>query len=277
MPTWYRLILIAILSAFFQSSCSSFLAVEEDIPNEQEVNYESSILFLDESPADLPFQTPTPIILSTPTPQRSATLIPPPTSTFRLCSPLEWHSLESLPAVIGDPYNPPPPGREERHHGVDFAYYTWGDRQSMLGEPVQSILPGVVASALHDRFPYGNTVIIETPATALTPMIEELIGLQDGESLYVLYAHMHEHPLVVLGEPVDACQHLGEVGKTGNTDIPHLHLETRIGPAGSVFESMLFYSTRATQEEMDTYVLWRTSGVFRHFDPMILLNAEVFP
>jgi hypothetical protein len=61
---------------------------------------------------------------------------------------------------------------------------------------------------------------------------------------------------------------------SGNTDIPHLHLETRLGPAGQVFESMRFYDTRATQEEMDTYVLWRTSGIFQHFDPLQLLGLE---
>ncbi len=62
---------------------------------------------------------------------------------------------------------------------------------------------------------------------------------------------------------------------SGNTDIPHLHLETRLGPAGQVFESMRFYDTRATQKEMDTYILWRTSGIFQHFDPLQLLELEM--
>ena len=71
-------------------------------------------------------------------------------------------------------------------------------------------------------------------------------------------------------------EQIGEVGMTGRTEIPHLHLETRLGPSGSKFESMRFYDTRATREEMANYILWRTSGVFRHFDPMRLLLA-VFP
>jgi hypothetical protein len=62
---------------------------------------------------------------------------------------------------------------------------------------------------------------------------------------------------------------------SGNTDIPHLHLETRLGPAGTVFESMRFYSTSATIKEMENYVLWRTSGVYRHFDPMDLFSFEM--
>jgi murein DD-endopeptidase MepM/ murein hydrolase activator NlpD len=189
-----------------------------------------------------------------------------------LCSPLGIHPLEELPQIVGDPYKPPPPGREERHHGVDFAYYHWQDRDTMLGEPVQAVLPGVVATVLDDLYPYGNMVIVETPQDSLPADMVEMLQFSNGESLYLLYAHMNQTPMVVLGETVEACQPLGEVGMSGNTDIPHLHLETRLGPAGTVFESMRFYSTSATIEEMENYVLWRTSGVYRHFDPMILLT-----
>jgi murein DD-endopeptidase MepM/ murein hydrolase activator NlpD len=197
--------------------------------------------------------------------------------TLPLCSPLTLHPLSELPQIIGDPYDPPPPGREERHHGIDFGYYHYGDRDSMQGEPIQAVLPGVVASALDDHYPYGNMVMIETPQSLLPSDVVEILGFAPGESLYVLYAHMNAPPLVKLGDSVAACQPLGEVGMTGNTELPHLHLETRLGPAGSIFESMLFYSTRATVEEMEAYKLWRTSGVFRHFDPMKLLSIPLQP
>jgi len=137
---------------------------------------------------------------------------------------------------------------------------------------VQAVLAGVVASALEDLYPYGNMIMIETPADRLPPELVEQLSAESGESLYILYAHMNTPPLLKLGDRVQACQPVGEVGMSGNTDIPHLHLETRLGPAGTVFESMRFYDTRATQEEMDNYVLWRTSGVFRHFDPMVLFS-----
>jgi len=182
------------------------------------------------------------------------------------------HPLAELSEIIGSPYDPPAPGREERHHGIDFAYYHFGDRDSMLGEGVQAVLAGVVASALEDLYPYGNMIMIETPADRLPPELVEQLSAESGESLYILYAHMNTSPLLKLGDRVQACQPVGEVGMSGNTDIPHLHLETRLGPAGTVFESMRFYDTRATQEEMDNYVLWRTSGVFRHFDPMVLFS-----
>jgi murein DD-endopeptidase MepM/ murein hydrolase activator NlpD len=107
--------------------------------------------------------------------------------------------------------------------------------------------------------------------------LAKVIGISSSESLYILFAHMNRPPLVRLGEMIDACQPVGEVGMSGNTDIPHLHMETRLGPAGEVFESMRFYDTRASQVEMDNYKLWRTSGVFRHFDPLTLLTYQPVP
>lgn len=147
----------------------------------------------------------------------------------------------------------------------------------MQGEPIQAVLPGVVASALHDLYPYGNMVMVETTSAQLPPEVVLSLGFRPGESLYLLYAHLDASPTVNLGDPVVACQLLGEVGMTGNTELPHLHLETRLGPAASVFESMRYYDTRASLEELAVYELWRTSGVFRHFDPMHLLSFPLDP
>jgi len=147
----------------------------------------------------------------------------------------------------------------------------------MLGEPVQSILPGVVASVLDGQYPYGNMVMIETKTADLPAALSEQIEIPEKSSLYILYAHLDQPPMVVLGDQITACQSLGVVGMSGNTDIPHLHIETRWGPPGQVFESMRFYDTQATQAEMDAYVLWRTSGVFQHFNPLYLLAPGAVP
>jgi murein DD-endopeptidase MepM/ murein hydrolase activator NlpD len=194
-----------------------------------------------------------------------------------LCSPLEIHPLSELPEIIGDGYDPPRPGREERHHGIDFGYYHYQDRDSMLGEPVQSILQGRVASILTGQYPYGNMVIIETTSEDVPPDFANEFEINAEQSLYTLYAHMEQPPQVELGEQVVACQSLGVVGMSGNTDIPHLHLETRLGPSGQVFESMRFYDTRATVEEMEAYTTWRTSGIFQHFDPLLILAPDAIP
>ncbi len=194
--------------------------------------------------------------------------------SFKMCSPLSRDTIPELWEIVSDPYSPPPPGREERHQGVDFSYYRRKAWESILGEAVQAILPGRVAAVIRDRLPYGNMIILETPLTALPPMMVVSLPIDAGEALYHLYAHMERAPEFTLGESVDCGQELGKVGTTGyNIVNPHLHLETRLGPAGQVFEGMVFYDTSATPAEMENYRRWRTSGEFQHFDPMVLFAS----
>jgi murein DD-endopeptidase MepM/ murein hydrolase activator NlpD len=211
----------------------------------------------------------------TPTPVFSSTHALKNQSAFGICSPLSIHPLEELPEIISDPYHPPPLGKEERHQGVDFSYYRRGERLSIRGVGVQSVLSGSVAMALVDTFPYGNVVIIETLRNALPPDLVQDLQIAQNESLYVLYAHMENSPEVKLDQNVNACQPLGEVGMSGNAGVPHLHIETRIGPTGTRFSGMRFYDTQATQLERDNYLLWRTSGIYRHFNPMDLLLSRI--
>ncbi|MGB9673475.1 MAG: hypothetical protein ACPL3P_04995, partial [Anaerolineales bacterium] len=71
---------------------------------------------------------------------------------------------------------------------------------------------------------------------------------------------------------VSACQMLGRVGNSGNATVAHLHLETRMGVAGMVFPSMAYYTKDATSEERSAYLWWRTSGNFKHFDPLLIFS-----
>lgn len=216
------------------------------------------------------------VIVSKPTITIRNTLVTKASASdiFKICSPVKRISLGELSEVISAEYDPPAPGREERHHGIDISHYRKGDSVSILGEGVCSILPGRVAAAITDKYPYGNMVIIETTYDRLSKELVDLIGINKDQSLYVLYAHMKDSPKVELGDVVQLCQLLGKVGESGNADIPHLHIETRIGPSGFAFSSMTFYNTSATEEEMDNYKLWRTSGVFSHFDPMDVLSFK---
>ena len=191
----------------------------------------------------------------------------------RLCSPLAETELQALPDIVSAVYDPPPMGKDDRHQGVDFAYYRRGDRESIAGEVVQAILLGVVAFAQEDRLPYGNLVIIETDQDALPDDLAANLGVAPGEALYQLYAHLGAPPILVQGQAVDCGQALGIVGQTGyNIPVAHLHLELRIGPVAARFEGMAFYDTRATELEMDAYRRWRMSGEFRHLDPMAVLQ-----
>jgi len=231
--------------------------------------------------ASAPSSTPTPGLLSSPTQETADSLdvgtVPPGSPTPqpphpKLCSPLAEHPLEQLPEIVSQPYAPPPPGRDERHHGVDFAYYRHEGRASIAGEGVQAIMAGRVAAAIQDRLPYGNMVIIETPYENIPPGVLAAIEIPKGSSLYHLYAHFAETPLIALDQQVECGQLLGYVGRTGyNVPVAHLHLETRLGPPGASFESMVFYDAQATPKEQAAYVRWRTSGEFQHFDPMEIL------
>ncbi len=222
--------------------------------------------------------TPTRLVVSEPalpTTTPEAVLLPSPTPTFQICSPLGWETLPELAEIVGDPYKPPPPERaEERHHGVDFSHWSRKGHPSIEGEPVQAVLPGIIAASIANRLPYGNMLIIETSQERLPAALVTALDLQPGQSLYLLYAHMQQPPTLKLGDEVVCGQVLGPVGAVGyNVVNAHLHLETRRGPAEVRFESMAFYTTDATLEEMANYQRWRTGGEFVHFDPFKLLNA----
>jgi len=197
-----------------------------------------------------------------------------------VCSPLADHTLEQLPEIVSQPYDPPPPGKDERHHGVDFAYYNHAGRASIEGEGVQAIMDGRVAAAIPDRLPYGNMVIIETAYEHIPEQVLNVIDIPQGNSLYHLYAHFTETPLVALDQQVKCGQLLGYVGQTGYVvPVAHLHLETRLGPPNVSFESMVFFDTQASAEERAAYTRWRTSGDFQHIDPIIIISGfiESFP
>jgi murein DD-endopeptidase MepM/ murein hydrolase activator NlpD len=196
-----------------------------------------------------------------------------PELKFEICSPLAEHNLRDLSDIVSSPYDPPPMGKDDRHQGVDFAYYVQGTRGSIEGEGVQAILPGWVVVVIENRLPYGNMIIVETLSSQLTTEILRNLYIDPHESIYHLYAHFSDTPLPSHGSWVDCGQLIGNVGKSGyNVPISHLHLETRIGPSGTRFDGMVFYDTQAIENEMENYKIWRMSGFYRHFDPLLLFT-----
>lgn len=223
---------------------------------------------------------PIPSVYFTPTP-RPVTPTPSltPTPVFRMCTPLKNHTFQDLKEIVTQPFDPPPPGKDTGHHGVDFAYYRRGERASILGVKIQSVLVGRVATVVRDLPPYGNMIIIETPYAQLPVDLIYRLQVPDGQSVYLLYAHMNEAPLPQAGDSIACGEALGEVGNTppGWSSDPHLHLEGRIGPPGVTFSGMGFYDTRASLKDMENYERWRMSGEFQLFDPMILLVYGLSP
>ncbi|MGE5220987.1 MAG: M23 family metallopeptidase [Omnitrophica WOR_2 bacterium] len=173
-----------------------------------------------------------------------------------------------------NPFDPPPAGKDSGHHGVDFAYYRRGERLSIEGVTIQSVLDGRVTAVVKNRPPYGNMTIIESPASVLPGGLKQLMDIQPTQSVYLLYAHMKETPVVSIGQKIACGSPLGEVGNTpaGWSSAPHLHFEVRIGPAGITFSGMAYYDNAASQEEMDNYRRWRMSSDFRMVNPMDLLD-----
>jgi len=224
-----------------------------------------------EAPSPLPTTQPPPAPMPTLLPTETAAAALPP--YFEICSPLDGVALEKLSLLISDPYRPPPKGSDERHPGVDFAYYHWKEHGKIDGSLLHSVMSGWVAVSLENTFPYGSFVIIETPPELLPERLTAALEIPAGQSLYLLYAHMKADSLAVkLGEPVEPCQVIGAVGSTGNSGAPHLHLETRTGPPGQSFDRMSYYTETATRQEKQNYRRWSVSGEFVHFDPMRLIQ-----
>jgi murein DD-endopeptidase MepM/ murein hydrolase activator NlpD len=202
----------------------------------------------------------------------SLTPSPDPLSGFQICSPLADIVIQDLPRLISEAYNPPPMGSDARHQGVDFAFYNWKGHRRIDGTVIQSVLPGQIAAALNDTFPFGNLVIIETRSNQLPEEVKQTLQIPEDRSLYLLYAHMKDESLLVqLNDTVKPCQPIGAVGNSGNTLASHLHLETRIGPPGMRFTGFSAFVESASEADKKNYRLWRISGQFLHFNPMNLL------
>jgi len=245
-------------------------------------------------------QTNTPEPTLTATLTATATPIPlTPTSTdtpFKVCSPLENETFDSLLLIISKPLDIPSFGQDTGHHGVDFGYFQREERESIQGIEIYAILSGKVVLNLDDRYPYGYTILIETPLSQLPELLQERLmanylpvpedpgyrlncpevtppNLSGEYSVYHLYAHMETRPTTSRGDIIECGELLGTVGNTGWSSNPHLHLETRLGPSGASFQTMALYQNNCTTEQMANYCLWRMSGYYQLFDPFIIFNA----
>ena len=253
-------------------------AAETSIPVDQDTvrTSEAQLLLQSRTPAVATASTQGEPAVATPvyfTPTPNPSITPEPVPHLQFCSPLEGHSLADLQEIISFPYDPPPVGKDTGHHGVDFAYYRRGERLSILGVPVQSVLPGKVTTVNQNLVPYGFMVMVETLYDRLPEQVVEHLGIPPKQSLYLLYAHMNEPPLVEVGAEVECGQRLGYVGNTPEewSSAPHLHFEARYGPAGSQFTGMQYYDTRSQIDQMEKYALWRMSGDYVLLDPVGLL------
>ena len=240
------------------------------------------------TPAATPVNSAPAIVLATASgtatlpPTLPPTLSPPlpPTPATQICSPLGATSLEQLKAIITQPFiapsvvhdreHPDWVQKDDGHHGLDLGSFDPAGKL-VTGLPVQAALAGRIAALIHDRPPYGNMLMIETPFAAIPAGLVATQKITPGDSLYSLYGHLQNMLALKPGQPVACGQALAETGMTGFTSGPHLHFETRWGPPGESFASMAYYRADASAEEMANYERWRMSAEFHLFDPMEVL------
>jgi len=225
-----------------------------------------------------------------------------PNKETDFCSPLKDVPYSDVPSFVSNKYFPPELGSDDPHQGIDLSILDNVRRIAVGGKTVQAMIDGQVAAIIVDRFPYGNAVIIEANIDVIQeqlsksrfdPIIDLSTGMsaltcpeeettvkvnqiqnsnRDEKSLYLIYAHLTLPPEFQIGDRVKCGQAIGIIGSSGNALNPHLHLEARIGPSRTWFSSMSHYDTKASLTEMANYCIWRTSGLFRLINPLLLFQ-----
>ncbi len=102
---------------------------------------------------------------------------------------------------------------------------------------------------------FGNVIIIEYNAQYLPNAYQVDIGIKDGQSIYVAYAHLSQIN-VYPGGSVTANQVIGLTGDTGNSTGPHLHVEVRIGSSEKIPPGALCTPVNGCWGN-DNWVNWR--------------------
>lgn len=176
----------------------------------------------------------------------------PVTPQVALASPLAqgtWYVAVGGPIALGNHHQAVP----EQRHAIDLVRVgssgrSWSGNPAALqsylawGSPVVSPSPGVVVAVVDGlpdlpigerdgANPAGNHVVLET-----------------ADGLRILLAHLRQGSIgVEVGQRVQARELIGEVGNSGNTSEPHLHIQVMRQAAGgpawvgipAAFESML--------------------------------------
>nr|WP_216832809.1 M23 family metallopeptidase [Clavibacter michiganensis] len=122
---------------------------------------------------------------------------------------IQWPFASGVPisGVFGHRIAPCSNGCSSDHKGVDFA--------PGMGAPIQAIADGVVREAVNSDTGLGVHLVID--------------HVIDGQLVTSVYGHMLPGSLrVKAGDPVKVGTQIGQVGNTGASTGPHLHLEIHV-------------------------------------------------
>lgn len=100
------------------------------------------------------------------------------------------------------------------------------------GEPVLAVADATVVEVV-DELPDQVVGTLPDPATITLETVDgNHVILDLGNGVYAFYAHLKEGSVAVeVGDTVSAGQQLGDLGNSGNTSAPHLHLHLMYGPS----------------------------------------------
>lgn len=186
-----------------------------------------------------------------------------------------------------DIVRPSPPGTSSKAG--------WGlgmrrpERFASLGEPVQAMADGTVVAAAAGQRDHRSR---ETwPALAYLMVIEalfrELGGVRfilgnhlivdHGDGVYATYAHLRRGSLRVgVGDRVTARDQLAEVGNSGNSSEPHLHVQLMDRPEPFAAAGVPFRWSNIEIAPDDIDLRWAGKSVADTIEPGLPADGQVF-
>lgn len=142
-----------------------------------------------------------------------------PDATGEQCASVSgW--MKPVPGTVGSPFGP---RGGAFHYGVDIA--------APKGTTIRAAASGVVITVkcnAHrtDGTPYSCDIDGDPVTVRGCGWYMELLH---ADQTVTRYCHMVRRPLVQVGQQVAVGQVIGEVGSSGHSSGPHLHLETHLG------------------------------------------------
>jgi murein DD-endopeptidase MepM/ murein hydrolase activator NlpD len=155
----------------------------------------------------------------------------------------KWVPITSSFGVRVDPIT----GERRQHNGTDYSY------GGILGYPVRSIAAGTVTGVTYSAAGLGHHATVT-----------------HADGWRSVYGHLRDVPVVRVGAQLAAGQHLGNVGSTGRSTGPHLHLEIfhpnghRVDPesilTGAPYAGAPGQPPAILTKDGLMYLIWSTGG-----------------
>lgn len=107
------------------------------------------------------------------------------------------------------------------------------------GEPVYAVADGTVVQVLDEMGDQSPGTLPDPGSITIDTVDGNHVILDLGNGVYAFYAHLKlGSVLVELGDTVEVGQQIGELGNSGNTSAPHLHLHLMSRPSALAADSI---------------------------------------